>query len=717
MILKKIKAKNFLTYEDLEYDFVNKPLMIQGINETDDKQRSNGSGKSSIQTMVEFSITGDNSRGVRNNELVRFGCKESFLDLHIYCDVRKEELHISWNIKLKGSNQLTLKINKEDKGYKDVVFSNVNDGKKWIIEWLGISKNDIFNYFIINKTRFKSFFKSSNKEKVELINRFSDASIIDKIDEIDISENELKYDGLRSDISKCEGKLQLLEENLYKELNRDLDNEYNESIEEYEESNKEIVQEISEIEGGIEELKGQIQSTETDLQTCTQIKESLLDEELHLESGIEAFNKSFEPLNKQLLEAQKLVDEFSKPNFEKLKEVQENKIQTIEDNIESVEQKVNKNKEQQEKALMVLSKLNVKLSGTITCPSCSHKFIQDTETPLETVLANKTKVEGLKTVLEKSNTKYISEIKTLKTTLELPELELFKISESEKESSKELQLLVNSVTGINLNINKKNKELSLLKEGVYKLKSKTAFQDNKEATYKSKLIQIEQQIKNLKSDIKNCKKDIDSNNNFIKSLSKIDNTKIIEGLKKDLESVRGSKLKKELELTEVENDIHKLNEWKNNFKQFKMHIANLSLDTMEYHCNRYLNGMGSDLKVNFEGFKVLADGTIKDEITANIVRDCERTFSSFSGGEQGRLLFASILANRHMINMTHPYGGLQFLSIDEVFEGVDSLGLASLVEEAGKLQECIMIISHVTDENIHCDNLMVVKRGGISKIN
>lgn len=44
MKLKRILAKNFLTYEELDYTFVNRPLMIQGLNLTDDKQKSNGSG-------------------------------------------------------------------------------------------------------------------------------------------------------------------------------------------------------------------------------------------------------------------------------------------------------------------------------------------------------------------------------------------------------------------------------------------------------------------------------------------------------------------------------------------------------------------------------------------------------------------------------------------------------------------------------------------------
>jgi ABC-type Mn2+/Zn2+ transport system ATPase subunit len=125
--------------------------------------------------------------------------------------------------------------------------------------------------------------------------------------------------------------------------------------------------------------------------------------------------------------------------------------------------------------------------------------------------------------------------------------------------------------------------------------------------------------------------------------------------------------------------------------------------------------MSSDLSVKMEGFKLKADGTPKEEITATIIRGIERTFSSFSGGERGRLLFASILANRYMINETHPYGGLDFLAIDEVFEGVDSVGLSSLIDSAKLLSIPVLLITHVSvEEN---DNVLtIVKEYGISKI-
>ena len=193
MRLDRAVVKNFLTYENLDYSFSRNPLLVQGRNLTEEDQESNGSGKSGLFTAIEFCITASNSRDVRDNELVMFGEKQANAELYASCDIRKEQLHIAWLIKVKGSNVLTLKKKSYDGEWEEISFSNVNDGKKYIMNWFDIEKEDLFNYYIINKSRFKTFFKASNKEKVDLINRFSDASIIDGLDKIDNSSLEIQY--------------------------------------------------------------------------------------------------------------------------------------------------------------------------------------------------------------------------------------------------------------------------------------------------------------------------------------------------------------------------------------------------------------------------------------------------------------------------------------------------------------------------------------------
>ena len=155
----------------------------------------------------------------------------------------------------------------------------------------------------------------------------------------------------------------------------------------------------------------------------------------------------------------------------------------------------------------------------------------------------------------------------------------------------------------------------------------------------------------------------------------------------------------------------------NNFKQFRLHLANKSLETMQYRTNHFLKELGNDILVRLDGYKVKANGTIKEEISAVIIRDGERTFSSLSGGEQVRVLFSSILANRYLINSTHPHGGLDFLSVDEVFDKIDSVGMKHLIRSAKKLETCIMVISHVSDEDLSGEDILtIVKENGVSTI-
>ena len=131
MRLDKVILENFLTYESLEYNIPRTPLLVQGLNKTEEDQESNGSGKSGMFTAIEFCIASSNSRGVSDKELVMFGQKEARAQLYASCDVRKESIHIDWTIKVKGSNKLTLKIEQDGK-WNEVSFSNVNYGKKAI---------------------------------------------------------------------------------------------------------------------------------------------------------------------------------------------------------------------------------------------------------------------------------------------------------------------------------------------------------------------------------------------------------------------------------------------------------------------------------------------------------------------------------------------------------------------------------------------------------
>ena len=104
MRFEKLELENFLSFRELDYSFGRSPLLIQGLNLTEVSQKTNGTGKSSIQSGLEFCCTATNSRGVRDKDLVSYGKKAALAKLKISCDIRKQYIHIEWTIKVKGSN-------------------------------------------------------------------------------------------------------------------------------------------------------------------------------------------------------------------------------------------------------------------------------------------------------------------------------------------------------------------------------------------------------------------------------------------------------------------------------------------------------------------------------------------------------------------------------------------------------------------------------------
>jgi DNA repair exonuclease SbcCD ATPase subunit len=720
MRLDRLVLKHFLTFENLDYSFEEKPLLVQGLNLTDDKQKSNGSGKSGMQTGIEFCIAASNSRDVRDFELVTFGQDSASAELYASCDIRKEQLHIAWTIKVKGSNQLKLRKKTYKGDWEEVTFSTVNDGKKYVTNWFGIDKEDLFNYFIINKTRFKSFFKSSNKEKVDLINRFSDASIIEGLEKVNNTELEGIYDDLKSTVSRLEGRLEGIHESIQKEAGRNLKAEMAEEA-------QDIEDEIEWLKEGIQDHKDSIEEAKAkQIDIKSQIEESIKTKSIHGLKEIQKTNElttAEEELNdvvSQLDDAQILVDNFILTDWSSRRKQYEDLINGLGRDVDLLEDESSEMKAKEKKILKFLQGIEIKLAGTITCPKCSHEFVLDTELGTEEAKEDLIARQKKGVLLEKTIAEKILQLsKSIESVEELVEQEEFHIStinKSEQAENLEKNLLRDVVNKINNTLNDKRTQIADLKGEVQKYKAKQKDCDDDGKDFLSEIRGFDGDIKDYKAGIKNTEEKIAIYKEKKDNLKVNSNKSIIKELQGDLLKIEKEKKLLEEELTECGDKIYERNQWMNNFKQFRMFLANQSLETIEFHCNRYLQGMGSDLIIQMEGYKELANGTYKDEITAKVIRDVERSFSSYSGGEQGRLLFASILANRHMINLTHPYGGLDFLSVDEVFEGVDGIGLKSLIDSAKQLKIAVMIITHVTDEELDDNILLIVKENGISTI-
>lgn len=721
MRFDRLILKDFLTYDYLDYQFVNRPLLIQGLNLTDDGQKTNGTGKSGLQTGIEQCITASNSRDVRDNEIITYGKKMANAQLYTSCDVRKETLHIDWDIKLSGSNVLRLKVKKYGEEWdlegdsQNVSFSNVNDGKKAIMDWFAISKEDLFNYYIINNTRFKSFFKSSNTDKVALINRFSDASIIEGVDKIDTKVLELEYKDIQTLIDETNGKISLTENQIITESTRDLKEENKKAIEKIDNDIEETNEEIWSLQSDIKNIKATAPQIKLDIKSKKAEKMPISTELMTVTVSRNEEVQKLDEINKSLAEAQKLVEDFKATDWVQERKSFKDDISVSKQPLLTLAEAKKKAEEQHQKILTLLSSIEVKLSGAIECPKCTHKFLLGTET-IPVLEEKKIMASGLKEKVElilEGNTEAVKAIKKKVETLE-ESISAINVREGiELESKSKLQAVVNEVYK---KVSEKTTIISTFDKAIAVIEKKEDFRLAQLLVLETSLLKVDSDVELLEKEILSYKKDIQTLEGSKLTLKVGSNKQQVKLLNESFKALQETLEIHKKELLVKGDEIYEINQWIQNFKQFRMYLANQSLEVIEYHCNRYLKEMKSDLVVKIEGFKVKADGAIKEEINATIVRGRERSFSSFSGGERGRLLFACILANRHMINQTHAYGGLDFLGVDEVFEGVDAEGLVSLIDSAKLLDIPVMIITHVAVEEDNENILTIVKENDVSFI-
>lgn len=660
----KLKLTNFLSFRELEYDFEEGPVLLVGENRSDEGQESNGSGKTAIQSAIEKCWLDYTSRkNVRDIDLIRRGQKESVIESWIYCPVRDQVLHIKRVLTRKG-NKLELYINDEP-----IQFATVNDGNNRIIEWIGITKEDLSNYYIVNKERFASFFSSSNSQKLQLMARFSNVGFLDDIDndiKVGISTKEHERSSILEKKSFIQGKISVFEERI---------NEC--SLEKFEKAKEEA---ISKYRDEIDNYENSIESSKNTIN--------------HLSTENEDIKRELVSVNKKLKEytdsLSRKVDEHSLIN-KKISEIEAGLKGYREREVElnsAVKDAVDTEREIE----MALGEINKKLAGIITCPKCGHRFLVDEDSDVDEEESKKVEILSLKKEIGKS-------IQSLRN-------DLSRLEDESRESTNSLK----SEREIEISF---SRELSSLRKNI---------------------IQIEEDIDKNQSMIENNNRRIKLEEKSILD-SKNEITKWEECIKKMSEKDPGDSWEEEITrrrtdlyeaqvtlkdindlLKAVESEIENMRVWLIQYKEFRMYLANISIKEMQYNCNEMLKDMGSDLRVSIDGFKRKADGTIKEEITPTIIRDEALPFNSFSGGERGRLEYAMILAQQKMINHSSKHNGLNFLFTDEIAEGIDALGLKSLVKSLNQFSFPMMITTHVVNQAVGSKVLKVIKENDISRI-
>lgn len=660
----RIVLKNFGPFESIDYDFRQEAIAVIGENRTQDDQLSNGSGKSFLEQGLFYGIYGVNLRDKQDKKLIRKGFDTAYICVFIYCPIRRQTLKIERELRTKGSSVLAIYLISENDEIEKVQFATVLDGNRYIANWVEISAEDAKSYYIVSKGNYNSFFRSSNTEKLALISRFINFSMLDKtksiIDDKVLVLNEEKQVLDRSKAS-YEGKLSVYQEQLQEILDSNPEEEQ--------------LQEIKKAEDYIEDVKKAIESNELRIskeqQSALGLKHSLNElENLRTKVSEELSNidtSNFDTIYKEIDED---VDVCRQE-----KRTKENSLNAIQNRIIDIKR--------------TLNKIEVLLSGIIVCPNCQHEFFLKTD-------------------------KTVQEIKKQK---EVAEIELNKESEEKKIAEKSIEELDSVLDEYMFLKSQTDKEFDEVANQQRSLKKKILELEHNIGGLDQQIKSKENLVKTLQNEIENGENLISLKLTYIKDLK---NTKVvkkstdeIENTIKETEHLIDDQCKK---ITNKNDEIFKIQRWTQRFKDFKMYLAMEQLKNIQSRANEILKSMGSDLRLMIEGFKVDAKGKVKEEITPYVFRDEMESFFYYSGGEQARTEIALILAIQQMINATKQYGGMQFLLVDEILESADSLGIENIISSIKFLKQSSIIVTHVPKINEEISQIRIIKENGISRL-
>ena len=768
--LKSIHAKNLCSFLELDYSpKQGAATLIFGNNLDSDSQNSNGSGKSALIEAIAIGLTGEPLRKVNADEIINDMKDEAIINIILTNDVLGERMTINRRLSRKQPQQIHIikQFGPYDTETEDIIQATVADYNKYILDQIGLSKEDIFGNFILTARKYKSFLASSDKEKKEIINRFSNGIMVDQsIEELhaDMEPIEAEMKEAEKEVATCTGRVEALGTEIEKAINESAERRAtNETrIKNWEDL---IVQKRSDIRianGNIEKIDeslGSLDELDVEMQ---KLEKGDKDVNETLNIIIERFNANDLALTTDYAHEMIVLSTQLDSVSQNAKEVAD-KVRELHESLEKAEDeytqtcatlklKLEKNKanrtecaERLEKLAKAVTRLQNKadslnnderakkreaaslenqLAGVIQCPKCKHEFTLNAQLDIE---AARKSLQSVKNAIVQigddiiSNNKEYSKTvsdgrnqREIETSLENERRQIAQDSDNAEKIIKEAR---QTYTQYEEKVEEANSNLSLIQDKLSKIR-KRIFDEVFEiidSAYKRR----ENQIKSLEEDINTMKGSIASYEKAIEDAKSASEEDMLASLRKS--QVEYQKALQEAVETknEVEGRLNELKAQELYFIEFKTYLANTKINAISQITNEFLETIGSDIRVALSGYTILKSGKVRDKISVSLLRDgvdCG-SFEKFSAGERVRVELASILSMNQLTNLNCEDGkGLDLLIADEVLDSADEQGLASVFKALNQTQITSLVVSHGQVHEGYPNKITVTKSNGVSSI-
>lgn len=770
-LLKSIHATNICAFETLDYAIVqNQATLIFGNNMDSDSQNSNGSGKSAMIEAIAIGLTGEPLRKVNMDEIINDRFDIATVRVVLWNDMDNVQLTISRKLSRKQPQEIIIEkqIGPYDSDTEEIKLSTVSDYNKYALEQIGLSKDDLFANFILTARKYKSFLSSSDKEKKELINRFSNGIIVDESIEALLKDMEpVQAESIEAGkkVAECEGSIAALETEIEKAVNevesrrisrKERINSWKEAIAKKREEIRDVKNSISANNDQLDkldELDAKFQALEKDdISTLDAWNKVLaLFKEYGLNTTLTDYGMELSRLQEKLNASTLKVSNLEKVQTKAAKDLEtvmgesesldadhEKALKKIDEDSEAVKTKIDKLgkevkalstksdelEENRRKLNQSIASINNQLAGVIQCPKCKHEFL----------LSNDTDVAELKHRVAGLNNQITSvDAKIKEATVAYNDC-VAKGKAARQEQTSLLEQRNNQVDSYNTalaKIRKAKRELSSIKDEIDELNNSLQLtQSSLKSIHKRMFDEVfsvldaeinkieaannraEAIIATLEGSIKTYEESITEAENAV-------DDDIISSLKESLEKNRQDL---QTAILNKERITEKLNEYKvqeATFIEFKTHLANSKIDAISQITNEFLEAIGSDIRVALSGYTILKSGKVRDKISVSLLRDgidCG-SFDKFSRGEQTRVELANILAIHHLINTNCEEGkGLNLLIIDELLDATDENGLTNVFRALNDTQTTSLVVSHGNVAENYPNRLIINKQNGVSFI-
>ncbi|CDN31831.1 hypothetical protein BN938_1751 [Mucinivorans hirudinis] len=767
--LNKIEARNLCAFREIEYT-LNQGVttLIFGDNRDNESQRSNGSGKSALLECIAIGITGSPLRKIKNEEIINDAADECYVRLEFFNSSCNEVFAVERELYRKGASVVHCSIERDGKlvDTDEAVQHSVDAYTKYILEKLGITRDELFNNFILSKHRYEDFLSCSDKDKKEIINRFSNGIVVDEAIERVCQDMEPIADELKAvelDFASLEGRTQMLIEQIDKEENGKEERNRNKA-----ERIKGIEHTIAEKRESLRMLSVQIDAhadvlvtldtadkevqllehSEESLEICLNGIEMLLkpfgkltdwnnvlktktDELAQVQSEREGLSDELESLDVKVQQQQAVCDKLKSEHAEFVtkattkSESYKKQLADLEKEMQEANRLCTSLLEKRRTHSSAIELLKNKIAGAITCPKCQFEFVAS-DSSFDVAQGEK-ELERLQTEAEQTTQKRTETEKTI----------VF-IEQDQKEIQQARRQLNTDNSDWLAKVDAAEKELQTLNFKLESLQRKgkqftekiATIQKEIESTRRKMFDQayeiIDSATASRKREIKTLNEDVAATESSIETLystiGEINNSspdEVIQSLRESLKDVRKRSNETLKTKSEVEQRLKRLQEQEQRFAQFKSYLANTKIEALSQITNEFLESIGSDIRIQFSGYTVLKTGKVREKISISLLRDgvdCG-SFGKFSEGEKARVNLSSILAMQKLVNSNcEGDKGLDLLVLDEILAAVDEQGNAKMFESINRLGITALVVSHGHVSESYPHTLIIRKENGKSFI-